>query len=307
MTVYLNGQYLPIEEAKVSVLDRGFIFGDGVYEVIPVYSRKPFRLEEHLRRLQHSLDGIRLANPHGNAEWTRIIDELVARNAGKDQYLYLHITRGVARRDHAFPNPPVNPTVFLMSNQLPTPPAELLRSRIACITAPDNRWLRCDIKAIALLPNVLLRQMAVDAGCAETILIRNNEFMTEGAASNIFVVKNGTLLAPPKDNLMLPGITYDVILEIAAADGIPHEVRRIAVTEVFAADELLLTSSTKEVLAITQLDGKPVGSGRPGAMFARLHALYQDFKRDVMRGKQDSGFGIQYEAPFSCILNPQKP
>ena len=283
---------MPIEEAKVSVLDRGFIFGDGVYEVIPVYSRKPFRLEEHLRRLQHSLDGIRLANPHGNAEWARIIDELVARNAGEDQYLYLHITRGVARRDHAFPNPPVNPTVFMMSNLLPAPPAELLRSGIACITAPDNRWLRCDIKAIALLPNVLLRQMAVDAGCAETILIRNNEFMTEGAASNIFVVKDGTLLAPPKDNLMLPGITYDVILEIAAADGIPHEVRRIAAAEVFAADELLLTSSTREVLAITQLDGKPVGNGKPGAMFAKLHRLYQNFKRDVMRGEQDSGFGI---------------
>ncbi|MHB0925134.1 MAG: D-amino acid aminotransferase [Gallionellaceae bacterium] len=288
MAIYLNGQYLPIEEAKVSVLDRGFIFGDGVYEVIPVYSRKAFRLEEHLRRLQHSLDGIKLANPHSNAEWARIIDELVARNAGEDQYLYLHITRGVARRDHAFPNPPVNPTVFMMSNPLLTPPAELLRSGIACITAPDNRWLRCDIKAIALLPNVLLRQMAVDAGCAETILIRPEStteggFMTEGAASNIFVVKNGTLLAPPKDNLMLPGITYDVVLELAAANGIPHEVRRIAVAEVFAADELLLTSSTKEVLAITQLDGKPIGSGKPGAMFARLHALYQDFKRDVMR------------------------
>ena len=293
MTIYLNGQYLPIEEAKVSVLDRGFIFGDGVYEVIPVYSRKAFRLEEHLRRLQHSLDGIKLANPHSNTEWTRIIDELIARNAGEDQYLYLHITRGVAKRDHAFPNPPVPPTVFMMSNPLLTPPAELLRSGISCITAPDNRWLRCDIKAIALLPNVLLRQMAVDAGCAETILIRpesitpdpitEGAFMTEGAASNIFAVKNGTLLAPPKDNLMLPGITYDVVLELAAANGIPYEVRRIAAAEVFAADELLLTSSTKEVLAITQLDGKPVGSGKPGAMFARLHALYQDFKRDVMR------------------------
>jgi D-alanine transaminase len=283
MTIYLNGQYMPIEEAKVSVLDRGFIFGDGVYEVIPVYSRRAFRLEEHLRRLQHSLDGIKLANPHSNAEWTRIIGELVARNAGEDQYLYLHITRGAARRDHAFPKPPVTPTVFMMSNPLPAPPADLLHSGIACITAPDNRWLRCDIKAIALLPNVLLRQMAVDAGCAETILIRDNEFLTEGAASNIFVVKNGTLLAPPKDNLMLPGITYDVVLELAAANGIPHEVRRIAVAEVFAADELLLTSSTKEVLAITQLDGKPVGTGKPDAMFARLHALYQDFKRNVMR------------------------
>src|SRR3989338_7603842 len=283
MMIYLNGQYMPIEEAKISVLDRGFIFGDGVYEVIPVYSRKAFRLEDPLRRLQHSLDGIRLANPRSGTEWTVIIKELIARNPGEDQYLYLHITRGVAKRDHAFPNPPVAPTVFMMSNPLLTPPAELLQSGIACITAPDNRWLRCDIKSIALLHNVLLRQMAVDAGCAETILIRNNEFMTEGAASNIFVVKNGKLLAPPKDNLMLPGITYDVVLEIAAANHIPHEVRRISAVEVFAADELLLTSSTKEVLAITTLDGKPVGTGKPGPMFAKLHKLYQDFKRDVMR------------------------
>jgi D-alanine transaminase len=288
MTIYLNGQYMPIEEAKISVLDRGFIFGDGVYEVIPVYSRKAFRLAEHLRRLQHSLDGIKLANPYSDGEWTGIINELIARNAEEDQYLYLHITRGVAKRDHAFPKPPVKPTVFMMSNPLPTPSEELLHSGVACITAADNRWLRCDIKAISLLPNVLLRQMAVDAGCAETILIRTESktggaFMTEGAASNIFVVKDGKLLAPPKDNLMLPGITYDVILEIAAANGIPHEVRRIAVAEVHAADELLLTSSTKEVLAITQLDGKPLGSGKPGPMFAKLHSLYQDFKRNVMR------------------------
>ena len=286
MTVYLNGQFMPIEEARIPVLDRGFIFGDGVYEVIPVYSRHAFRLAEHLKRLQHSLDGIRLPNPHGEAEWTRIINELIACNEAEDQYLYLHITRGIAKRDHAFPKPPVAPTVFMMSSPLPAPPAELLQSGIACITAPDNRWLRCDIKSIALLPNVLLRQMAVDAGCAETILIRDNSFMTEGAASNIFVVKNGRLLAPPKDNLMLPGITYDVVLELAAADGIPHEVRRVAVNELFNADELLLTSSTKEVLAITTLDGKPVGNGKPGAIFARLHKLYQSFKRDVMRKTQ---------------------
>ena len=288
MTIYLNGEYMPIAEAKISVLDRGFIFGDGVYEVIPVYSRKAFRLGGHLRRLQHSLDSIQLGNPHSDGEWTKLINELIARNAPEDQYLYLHLTRGVAKRDHAFPKPPVKPTVFMMSSPLLTPPAPLLQSGVACITAPDNRWLRCDIKAIALLPNVLLRQMAIEAGAMETILIRagsNNEdaFMTEGAASNIFVVKNGKLLAPPKDNLMLPGITYDVILEIAAANNIPHEVRRIAAAEVFAADELLLTSSTKEVLPITQLDGKPVGTGKPGAMFTKLHQLYQDFKRDVMR------------------------
>ncbi|MBI4937366.1 MAG: D-amino acid aminotransferase [Nitrosomonadales bacterium] len=267
------------------VLDRGFIFGDGVYEVIPVYSRRPFRLAEHLRRLQHSLDGIRLQNPHSGEEWARLIADLIARNGAEDQYLYLHITRGVAKRDHAFPMPPVASTVFMMSNPLLTPPAELLTSGVGAVSAPDNRWLRCDIKAIALLPNVLLRQMAVDAGCAETILIRDG-FMTEGAASNIFVVRNGKLLAPPKDNLMLPGITYDVVLEIARDAGIPHKVRKIAAEEVFAADELLLTSSTKEVLAITALDGKPVGTGKPGAMFARLHKLYQDFKRDVMRNER---------------------
>ena len=288
MTVYLNGEFMPIAEAKIPVLDRGFIFGDGVYEVIPVYSRRAFRLAEHLRRLQYSLDGIRLKNPHSDSEWTSVINDLVARNSGDDQYLYLHVTRGVAKRDHAFPSPPVRPTVFMMSSPLSVPPASLLKSGVCAVTAQDNRWLRCDIKSIALLPNVLLRQKAVDAGCAETILIRGGTgtegaFMTEGAASNIFVVKQGLLLAPPKDNLMLPGITYDVILEIAAANGIPHAVRRIAAAEVFSADELLLTSSTKEVLAVTELDGKPVGTGEPGPIFARLHALYQDFKRSVMR------------------------
>ena len=282
MTVYLNGKFMPLEDAQIPVLDRGFIFGDGVYEVIPVYSRQPFRLNDHLRRLQHSLDGIRLHNPHNDAEWTQLINRLISGNAGEDQYLYLHITRGVAKRDHAFPKEVV-PTVFMMSNPLHTPPAELLGTGVAAVSAPDNRWLRCDIKSIALLPNVLLRQIAVDAGAAETILIRDNNFMTEGAASNIFVVKNGTLLAPPKNNLMLPGITYDVILEIAQAADIPNEVRKIDVAEVFSADELLLTSSTKEVLAITTLDSKPVGSGKPGAMFTRLHKLYQDYKRDVMR------------------------
>jgi D-alanine transaminase len=283
MTIYLNGEFMPIEEAKISVLDRGFIFGDGVYEVIPVYSRKAFRLAEHLRRLQHSMDGIKLTNPHNQSEWEDLIKRFIELNEEQDQYLYLHITRGVAKRDHAFPNPPVKPTVFMMSNPLPVPSAALLQNGVGAVTAQDNRWLRCDIKAIALLPNVLLRQVAVDAGCAETILIRDSSFMTEGAASNIFVVKGGKLLAPPKDNLMLPGITYDVILEIASANNIPHEVRRIAVAEVHGADELLLTSSTKEVLAITQLDGKPVGTGKPGAMFAKLHRYYQEFKFNVMR------------------------
>jgi D-alanine transaminase len=280
--IYLNGDFMPVEEARIPVLDRGFIFGDGVYEVIPVYSRKPFRLAEHLLRLQHSLDGIRLTNPHSDEDWSSLVEQIIARNESDDQYLYLHITRGVAKRDHAFPKG-IKPTVFIMSNPLLAPPRELLASGVAAITTNDNRWLRCDIKAISLLPNVLLRQMAVDAGAVETVLLREG-FMTEGAASNIFVVKNGTLLAPPKNHLMLPGITYDVVLELAAAHNLRNEVRTVSEYEVRTAEELLLTSSTKEIMPITRLDGKPVGDGKPGPMFARLYQLYQNYKVTIMRG-----------------------
>ncbi|SEL41635.1 D-amino acid aminotransferase [Nitrosovibrio tenuis] len=280
--IYLNGNFMPIEEARIPVLDRGFIFGDGVYEVIPVYSRKPFRLIEHLQRLQHSLDGIRLQNPHSDDEWRSLLEQVVAENENDDQSLYLHVTRGVAKRDHAFPKG-VAPTVFIMSNPLLTPPRELLATGAAAITANDNRWLRCDIKAISLLPNVLLRQMAIDAGAMETVLLREG-FMTEGAASNIFVVRNDILLAPPKNHLMLPGITYDVVLELADAYQIPYEVREISEYEVRTAQEILLTSSTKEIMPITRLDGKPVGDGKPGAMFEQLYRLYQDYKLTVMRG-----------------------
>ncbi|HVW65697.1 MAG TPA: D-amino acid aminotransferase [Nitrosospira sp.] len=280
--IYLNGDFMPIEEARIPVLDRGFIFGDGVYEVIPVYSRKPFRLAEHLRRLQHSLDGIRLRNPHTIEEWTHLLEQIIAGNDSNDQSLYLHVTRGVAKRDHAFPKG-VPPTVFIMSNPLFTPSGEWLETGVAAITSTDNRWLRCDVKAISLLPNVLLRQMAIDADAMETVLLRDG-YMTEGAASNIFVVKDEVLLAPPKNHLMLPGITYDVILELAAARKIPHEVREISEQEVRSAEELLLTSSTKEILPITRLDGKPVGNGRPGALFAMLYQLYQEYKVTVMRG-----------------------
>ncbi len=279
--IYLNGQFMPIEEARIPVLDRGFIFGDGVYEVIPVYSRHPFRLAEHLRRLQGSLDAIQLPNPHDAREWASLVHRLIEQNQPGDQSIYMHVTRGVAKRDHAFPKG-VTPTVFMMSNPLVTPPQSQVDAGVGAITAADNRWLRCDIKAIALLPNVLLRQQAVDAGCVETVLIRDGN-MTEGAASNIFVISKGVLLGPPKNHLMLPGITYDVILEIAAANGIRHEVREISEQELRGASEIWLTSSTKEVLAITQLDGKTVGDGKPGALFKRMYALYQDYKNRVMR------------------------
>ncbi len=279
--IYLNGEFMPIEQARIPVLDRGFIFGDGVYEVIPVYSRHPFRLAEHLRRLQSSLDSIKLANPHNDATWTRLIGRLIELNEPEDQSLYMHVTRGPAKRDHAFPKD-VTPTVFLMSNPLTTPPRQQVNEGVCAITAVDNRWLRCDIKAIALLPNVLLRQEAVEAGCVEAVLLREG-FMTEGAASNIFVVCNDVLLAPPKNHLMLPGITYDVVLELAQAAGIRHEVREISEAELRGAQEVWLTSSTREVLAITLLDDAPVGNGKPGPMFSRMYALYQDYKNRVMR------------------------
>ena len=279
--IFLNGRFMPLEEARIPVLDRGFIFGDGIYEVIPAYSRRPFRLAEHLLRLQNSLDGIQLANPHSNAEWAELLQALIASNEGEDQYLYLHITRGVAKRDHAFPKE-VTPTVFMMSSPLLPPPAELKTTGVSAISVVDNRWLRCDIKAISLLPNVLLRQQAVAAGTAEALLLRDG-FLTEGSASNIFVVHQGVVLAPPKNHLMLPGITYDLILELAAADGLPCTVGPVDEASVRNADELWLTSSTREVLPITSLDGRPVGNGQPGPLFKRMDALYQNYKATVMR------------------------
>lgn len=281
MIIYLNGQFMPIEKACISVLDRGFIFGDGVYEVIPVYSRRPFRLVEHLHRLQHSLDGIRLNNPHANSEWREIITQIIEKNAHEDQSIYLHITRGVAKRDHAFPD--VEPTVFIMSNPLLPPSPVLLEHGVTAITANDNRWVRCDIKSISLLPNVLLRQLAVDTGAAETILIRDG-YLTEGSASNIFVVKNQVLLTPPKNHLMLPGITYDVTLELAMNNGIIHEIREVAEDELLSAEEIMLTSSTREIMAITHLNGVAVGEGVPGPTFRQLHQLYQQYKATHMRG-----------------------
>ena len=219
MTAYLNGQFLPIEAAKISPLDRGFLFGDGAYEVIPVYSRCAFRIDEHLNRLQQTLDGIRLANPHPAAQWRTIVERVIADSAAEDQSVYIQVTRGADnKRDQAFP-PDVTPTTFVFTAPLITPTSAQRETGIAVISALDNRWLRCDLKTVALLANVLLRQQAIDAGCVETIMLREG-YLTEGAASNIFVVKNGLLLAPPKDHRMLAGITYDVVLELAANKGV---------------------------------------------------------------------------------------
>ena len=276
MTVYLNGQFLPLEDARISVLDRGFIYGDGVYELIPVYGRRPYRLRQHLARQQRSHDGIRLANPHAAAEWEAIIAGLIGRMAFADQGVYLQVTRGAAKRDHAFPAG-VAPTVFMMSNPLALPSREQIEGGVAVITGVDERWLHCDLKTISLLGNVLARQLAVDAGATETVLFRNG-YLTEASASNVLLVRDGVLVAPPKDTPILPGITYDVAFELAREGGLPIEMRPVPKDEALAADEMWLSSSTKEVLAVTSLDGRPFAGGKPGPMFRKVHALFQASK-----------------------------
>jgi D-alanine transaminase len=279
--IYLNGKFMPVEDAVIPVLDRGFIFGDGVYEVIPVYSRHPFRLQEHLQRLQNSLESIRLENPHSEDEWRELTRRVIDLNETEDQSLYLQVTRGAAKRDHAFPEKSV-PTVLITSNPLNPPHDEQLQKGVGAITATDNRWLRCDVKSTSLLPNVLLRQLAVDAGCVETLLLRDG-LLTEGSASNVFVVIAGIMLAPAKSNLMLPGITYDVVLELAQKNGIAYQLRSVTQAELKHADEIWITSSSKEILPVTTVDGKPVGQGNPGPVFQRMHDLYQSYKAQVMR------------------------
>ena len=285
--VFLNGKLLPADQAQVSVLDRGFIFGDGVYELVPVYSRVPFRLDEHLVRLERSLGETRIRNPYSRAEWRSHIYKLVDAQSFDDQGVYFQVTRGVAKRDHAFPKSG-EPTVFMMANPLVNPPAAQVEQGASAVSAPDNRWLRCDIKSISLIGNVLLRQLSAEAGAAETILFRNGK-LTEASASNVFVVKNGVILSPPKTNLILPGITYDVIVELARANDLPLEFKDVPEAEVRGADEVWVSSSSKEVLAIVELDGKRVGDGRPGPVFRRMHQLYQEFKQKVMRaGKREA-------------------
>ncbi len=270
--IYLNGEFLPIEEARISVLDRGFIFGDGVYEVIPVFERRPFRLDEHLARLAHSLAGVRLANPFDDPGWREIIAALIAQQPFADQAIYLQVTRGVARRDHAFPVG-VSPTVFLMSNPLPRPSAEQIEHGVAAITAPDERWRHCDLKTTSLLGNVLMRELAVEHGAAETILLREG-LLTEGAATNVLIVREGRILAPQMDWRVLPGITYGAVHDCAQVAGLAFETRDITESELRSADEIWLSSSTKDVLAVTRLDGQPVGAGVPGPMFRRMLALF---------------------------------
>ncbi|HEB58278.1 MAG TPA: D-amino acid aminotransferase [Gammaproteobacteria bacterium] len=279
--VYLNGEYLPAEEARVPVLDRGFIFGDGVYEVIPAYNGKLFRLDEHLQRLDDSLTATRITNPYSNTEWRTILETLLEKNGDGDQSVYLQVTRGIAVRDHGFPEK-ITPTVFVMCNPLKPVDNQVREQGVCAITLEDTRWKHCNIKAITLLPNILLRQEAVDAGCAEAILIRDG-LVTEGAASNVFVVHDGRITTPPKSRQLLPGITRDLVVELANKHGLDCVEEDIPVATLTQADEIWLTSSTREILPVTRLDDQPVGDGRPGPVWAKMFAIYQDYKQALRR------------------------
>lgn len=274
--VYLNGEFLPQEEAKVSVLDRGFIFGDGVYEVIPVFGRHVLRLEEHLERLRNSLAEIYMHNPHTSAEWARIVGDLLERNTGAaNRSVYLEVTRGAGAREHTIPAD-MKPTVFAMCNPIPE---RDFSTGISAITHDDIRWQYCHIKGVSLLPNVLLRERALrQDGSREAILVRDGR-VTEGAASNVFVIHRNKVRTPPKSNYLLPGITRDLVVELLRDGGIGCDEEPVAAAELRDADEIWITSSTMGIAPVCRLDGRKVGAGTPGPVWRRADALYQDFKQ----------------------------
>ena len=277
---YLNGEYLPLAEARVSPLDRAFLFGDAVYEVVPVYASRPFRLREHLDRLARSLAGIRMDPPLTHADWDGILKTLIERNGGGDQYVYFQVTRGAELgRNHAWPTG-LEPTVFAFANPLePVSPA-LLDQGLAAITAQDIRWARRDIKSTALLANTLLKKLAVDAGAFETILLERGE-LTEGSSTTVHVITGGEIHTPPNGHHILPGTTRDVVTELAARCGIPSASRRVTEEELRAADEIWLAFSTRGVLPVTRLDGKPVRTGKPGPLFERIYASFATYVREL--------------------------
>ncbi len=278
--VYLNsngsGSLTPLSEAKVSVLDRGFIFGDGIYEVIPVYAKKMFRAEQHMARLLRSLAAIGMPNPHSKEEWLQLLQQVMDAHSGDDQMLYLQVTRGVAKRAHAFPAEMV-PTVFIMSNPLTPISSEVRAKGVICVAMEDQRWLHCEIKSTSLLGNVLAAQNAVEHGAMESIQFRDG-YLTEGSSSNVWIVKGDVVIGPPKDNLILEGIRYGLLQELCAAQQIPLQERRVTRAEVFAADEVLLTSAGKEVLAVVKIDDQTIGKGLPGPIYQQLYAAYQEAK-----------------------------
>jgi D-alanine transaminase len=282
---YLNGEFTRLPDAKISVMDRGFIFGDGVYEVVPAYTGRPFRFEHHMARLDRSLHELRIPNPMSHPQWRELVDRLLAEFAKSlgqpaaqtDQLVYLQVTRGVAMRDHAM-LPGLTPTVFAISNRITPPSAAERTTGVACVTADDFRWKKAHIKSVSLLGSVLARQISVDAGAAETVMFRDG-FLSEAASANVWVVKDSIVLGAPKDNLVLEGIRYGLIEELCREAGIGFALRRVSREEVFAADELLLSNASKEILAVTQLDGRPIGTGRPGPIYEKLYAGYQRAKQ----------------------------
>ncbi|HVQ04970.1 MAG TPA: D-amino acid aminotransferase [Burkholderiaceae bacterium] len=277
----LNGEMQPLSQAKISVLDRGFIFGDGVYEVIPVYERRLFRFDEHMARLARSLDKLRIKNPHSLDGWLRQVRMLVAEVPADSQLVYIQVTRGIALRDHVMPEG-IQPTVFIMSNPMKPPTVEQRHHGVACTTARDFRWERGDIKSVSLLGNVLARQMSADHGATETIMFRNG-WLTEGSGSNVWVVHEGAVLGPPRSEHVLEGIRYELLRELCEEEGIAYNLRPISEDDVRTADELMISSASKEVLPVTKLDNQPVGHGalrgKPGPVYARLYEAYQRAKQ----------------------------
>jgi D-alanine transaminase len=287
-----QGAFTTVDKATVSVLDRGFIFGDGIYEVITVYGGKPFRFAPHMARLERSLAEVRIPNPRTREQWQDLAQQLIAiniiannayairasgQNDAHNHLLYLQLTRGVALRDHVMPQG-IEPTVFMMRSPLKLPTDKQREDGVACVTAHDFRWEKAHIKSTSLLGNVFARQISFDVGATETVMFRG-EYLSEGASSNVWVVKDGCVMGPPKDHRVLEGIRYGLIEELCKSDGVPFELRRITRQEVLEADELLLSSATKEVLPICSLDGRAVGSGKPGPVYAKLYAAYQAAKQ----------------------------
>ena len=271
--VYLNGDILPLSQATISVLDRGFIFGDGIYEVVPVYNRKPFRLEQHVARLMRSLDKISLQTGNTAEEWQQLMTMMAQRAPWDNSLVYLQVTRGVAKRDHAFPNPPVKPTIFLMAAPRVAPSVKEIEQGLRTVSMLDMRWLHCDIKSVSLLGNVLAKQYAVERGVDDVIQFRDG-YLSEASSANIWVVKDGVVIAPPKDNLVLEGVRYGLIEELCQAEGIPLHLRPVSQEEVEQADELFLSSATKEILPITELDAKPIANGEVGTIYKALKQAY---------------------------------
>jgi D-alanine transaminase len=277
---YLNGEYLPLKEARVSPLDRAFLYADAVYEVMPVYGGRAFRFDAHLARLAHSLAGIAMEDPHPREQWRRIFAALIEKNGGGDQYLYWQVTRGAEYgRNHA-PLPRLPRTVFAFAAPLPLNSAAVLEEGVACITATDTRWARCDIKSTALLANVLLRQLAADSGATETLLLREGQ-LTEASAASVHVVQAGAVLVPPNSHLILPGTTRSAVEELAARAGIPCRATQVSEAQLRAADEIWLAAATRELQPVTRLDGHAVGSGRPGPLFTRLYGELQRYKAQL--------------------------